>query len=174
MASQVKTTIKIPEQYSKRESLQIASDIVDFIIKRTESGKGKDGKDFPKYSKSYKDSFDFKVAGKSGTVNLTLSGEMLNELQVLMAERGKLEIGFDPDSDVNDRAEGNILGSYGGEPNKSKARNFLALSKTEIANILKDYPLDSNIARLENLEASELARVLANEISEDISFDKGE
>lgn len=156
---------------SQRTAQSIAEDLVDFIVERTKDGKGKDGKPFPGYSESYKKSLDFKIAGKGNTVDLTLTGEMLDTLKVLEAKKGKIVIGFEEGDEVNGRAEGNILGSYGGDPNPKKARNFLDVSDKEIANILKDYPLDNVRERLNNLSAAELSRVLAREITDDLEFD---
>ena len=96
---------------------------------------------------------------------------MLDTLKVLETKKGQIVIGFDKDDPVNDRAEGNILGSYGGDPDPKKARNFLDVSDKEIANILKDYPLDNVRERLNNLSAAELARVLAKELSDNLEFD---
>jgi hypothetical protein len=116
----------------------VADEILNYIIERTKKGKGEDGEKFPGYSNAYKKSFDFKVAGKSSLVNLTLSGEMLDTLEVLEARKGKIVIGFPKDSDMNGRAEGNILGTYGSDtPDKKKARNFLGLSNDELGKILK-------------------------------------
>lgn len=145
--------------------------MVDFIVERTKEGKGRDGKPFPGYSESYKRSLDFKIAGKGSTVDLTLTGEMLDTLKVLDAKKGKIVIGFEADDPVNDRAEGNILGSYGGDPNPKKARNFLDVSDKEVANILANYPLDNIRERLNNLSAAELSRVLAKEITDELEFD---
>jgi hypothetical protein len=169
--AQVKTTIKIPTQINQKTAQTIAQDLVDFIVERTKDGKGKDGKPFPRYSESYKKSLDFKIAGKGTIVDLTLTGEMLDTLKVLEVKRGQIVIGFEPDDDINGRAEGNILGSYGGEPDPKKARNFLDVSDKEIANILREYPIDNARERLNNLSASELARVLASEISDSLEFD---
>lgn len=117
------------------------------------------------------ESLDFEIAGKDSTVDLTLTGEMLDTLQVLSAQRGEIVIGFPEDSDVNGRAEGNILGSYGGDPNPSRARNFLDVSEKEISKIASQYPLDNVQERLRNLDTSELARILAREVSSELEFD---
>jgi hypothetical protein len=173
--AQVKQTIKIPTEYNQRTARAIANDLVEFIVDRTKEGKGKDGRRFPKYSKSYMDSLDFEIAGKDSTVDLTLTGEMLDTLQVLSAQRGEIVIGFPEGSDVNGRAEGNILGSYGGDPNPSRARNFLDVSDKEISRIAAQYPLDNIQERLRNLDTTELARILAREVSSSLEFeDEGE
>lgn len=115
----------------------IAEEIIDFIIERTKNGKGMDGERFPGYSKAYKDSLDFKIAGKTNKVDLTLSGEMLDSIELIQAKKGKIKFGYSDSNDMAGRAEGNILGSYGGTPNSKKARNFLEISPKEIAKIVK-------------------------------------
>lgn len=98
------------------------------IVQRTESGKNVDGKSFPKYSKAYMNSLDFKNSGKSGSVDLTLSGDMLAALTALKTSDKFIDIGFS-DSSVEGRAEGNIRGTYGKKRgNSALARDFLGTS----------------------------------------------
>jgi len=133
-------TLDIPEHLDGAQRLQLADDIIEHIKRRTEAGKDKSGKSFPKYSRAYIESLDFKVAGKSpGDVNLTLSGDMLAALQLLGHQDGQITIGFEPGTDENARADGNVRGAYGGEPNPRKARDFLGIAPNELAKILRHY-----------------------------------
>lgn len=137
--SWIKKEIILPPDFDSEDSALVGEEIINFIVKRSKQGKGVDGTPFPKYSKSYTESLDFKNAGKSSKVNLTLSSEMLDSLQVLSAKKGKVVIGFEKgDSRNNAVAEGNILGSYG-QPNAnpSKARNFMELSDAELSKVLR-------------------------------------
>jgi hypothetical protein len=159
--AQQKFTISIPKGYESDERRSIGLDIIERIIDRTKQGKGKDNKDFSgeaaKYSDSYKKSFDFKLAGKGSTVNLSLSGEMLNAMEVLETSDGEITIGYRAnDKFNNDKAEGNILGSYGGKPNAAKARDFLGITEDEMSTILKKYPISGD-----GLSATELGALLA-------------
>lgn len=114
----------------------IAEEILNFIVERTKSGKGMDGKAFPGYSKAYKDSFEFKVAGKTSKVDLTLSGEMLDSIEIIQAKNGKIAYGYSKGNEMSGRAEGNITGSYGKpQGNEAKARRFLDISPKELAKI---------------------------------------
>ena len=70
----------------------IAEEILNFIIERTKKGKGMDGSSFPAYSSAYKKSDAFKLGGKTGKVNLTLSGEMLDSMEIIKAKNGKLSL----------------------------------------------------------------------------------
>lgn len=138
-----KRVIRIPFGFDPDTREQIAEDIIEHIKDRTESGVGfKDGKDyrFPKYSKQYINSTDFKNAGKSaGSVDLTLSGDMLASIELLNHGDGFLLIGFEKGSEENAKADGNIRGTYGGKMRRNKARPFLGITRKDLKEILGDY-----------------------------------
>jgi len=141
--TQQKVSIEIPDDLKPKEREELAFAILEHIRERTASGTGLNSsgtrlKDFPKYSDSYKKSLDFKIAGKGGTVNLKLSGDMLDAMDLLRHKKGEITIGFERGPE-NDRAEGNILGSYGGLPNSAKARNFLGVTRAELKMIVGDF-----------------------------------
>lgn len=130
--------LTLPKGLTRQERLDIADLVIEFMVDRTGKGKDANGKAFPKYSKSYINSLDFQNAGKSKSkVNLELSGDMLAAISLLDEKDGKIVVGIDPDSDEAGRAEGNILGSYGGDPNKSRARNFLGIKPSELKKIIE-------------------------------------
>ncbi len=151
MADQMKLEVPIPEGYSAQERRLIADELIEVMVDQAKAGRGiskeepgiaESRKKFPGYSKSYVESLDFKIAGKSkGEIDMTLSGDMLGAIQLLENEPGKLVIGFESGSSENDRAEGNILGSYGGDPNPRKARNFLGVTRAELTQVLEKFPV---------------------------------
>ncbi len=118
---------------------EVADLIIERIVNRTTKGIDKDGDKFQKYSKSYKESLDFKVAGKSaGKVDLQLSGDMLAALEVLDKTSRSVTIGFEPGSEENAKADGNIRGTYGKPtPDPKKARDFLGITETELSKIIR-------------------------------------
>ena len=117
---------------------EVADLIIERIVNRTDQGKDKDGRRFPGYSKSYKESLDFKVAGKSSKVDLQLSGDMLAALSVLDKTSRSVTIGFENGSEENAKADGNIRGTYGNpSPNPKKARDFLGITIKELTDIIK-------------------------------------
>ena len=121
---------------SKATTEVIAEEILNFIVERTKKGKGMDGSSFPSYSTEYKNSLEFKIGGKTNKVNLTLSGEMLDSIEIIKAENGKISYGYSESNEMMGRAEGNITGSYGKpQGNSSKARRFLDISPKELAKI---------------------------------------
>lgn len=144
MAKQQKERIPINSRYSDIEKLAIGQDIIDAIfVRTTEKGVYKNGNKFAPYSKEYKNSTDFKAAGKSSKVNLTLSGDMLDDLKVLSIGSDYIEIGYDKGSDENGKVEGNRLGTYGNSKPVSAPRDFLGLTDNALKALLRDYPLRS-------------------------------
>lgn len=118
---------------------EVSDLIIERIVNRTDKGRDKNNQRFEKYSKSYKDSLDFKVAGKKGKpVNLQLSGDMLAALEVLDKTSRSVTIGFENGSEENAKADGNIRGTYGKpSPDPKKARDFLGITDTELSDIIK-------------------------------------
>jgi hypothetical protein len=147
----------------------IAEEILNFIIERTKKGKGMDGSSFPAYSSAYKKSDAFKLGGKTNKVNLTLSGEMLDSMEIIKAKNGKLSYGYSDKNDMSGRAEGNITGSYGKlQGDNGKARRFLDISPREIAKIcnsIGELPEDIQ------LRISKAAKKEAIKIVESFNFD---
>jgi hypothetical protein len=131
--------IQLPTSLSPAEQAEAGDLIVERIVERTDQGKDKDGNRFAAYSTSYKESLDFKNAGKSGSkVDLQLSGDMLAALRVLKSTRNWIEVGFDRGTEENAKADGNIRGTYGKPTTiKGKARDFLGISETELNKIIK-------------------------------------
>ena len=138
---QMTEVIPIPKKFNKETRELIADDVIDFIIERTANGIDKNGNDFPEYSKQY--------AKKKGVsvqaVDLVASGEMMlsQQLKKIKDSAGQIVIGYDGRSKkLNAKVEGNITGSYGGEPNKKKARDFLGISRKDLMVIVGQYEED--------------------------------
>lgn len=137
MARVTELPLEIPKGLTKRQRKEIADLVIEFIVDRTLSGADVNGRPFKKYSKSYQESLDFRNAGKSpGKVNLQLSGDMLAALTLLEERDGKIKVGYEKGSDEEGRAEGNILGSYGGDPDPKKARKFLGIKDKNLKKII--------------------------------------
>lgn len=150
----VQKTIQIPNgsQYSREEKIAIANEILIYIRERTQAGKDKDGANFPKYSKEYTNSLDFKNVKGSKKVNLTLSGDMLAALNVIAISGNKVVIGYNEDDPEAGRAEGNIRGTYGqARGNSEIARNFLGIKPDVLKAIVqKNFPLSNDKKREKN------------------------
>lgn len=121
--------------------------VIDRIIERTqESNIDKKGKQFTGYSESYVKSLAFDIYGKSKSdVNLTLTSEMLSNMQVTSIDSRGVEISF-PSQDQNDKAHGHINGiprKYGKTKGKV-VRDFFGLPEKEQQDILKETIRDFN------------------------------
>lgn len=171
---QQKVRIKIPKGYTSRERKAISFEVVEFMIKRTQKGLDKDNRRLKPYSKGYKESFEFRAAGKSGKVNLTSSEEMMDEMKGLKDTDGSLDIGYDGRKNaLNGKVEGNRLGTYGNKkPVVSGGRDFLGITNSDLKRILKRFPLQDNDKRIERLLRSEAALEKAREVT--IGFEQEE
>lgn len=158
-------------EYSEAEREAIALEVIDKIIKRTKAGKDKDGNPLAPYSKDYKESLNFKIAGKSGRVNLTLSGDMLDSLEIIENYgNGKVKIGYSSGNPEGGKAEGNILGTYGQDTKVGPARDFLGIAPDELDSVLKKYPPESEKAARRAKERL-LTEKAANRLSGKIDLD---
>lgn len=141
--------LKIPDDYTPKEREDLAFEVLEFIRNRTDKGKDKKNRNFKKYSEDYKNSLDFSIAGKSkGKVDLKLSGDMLDAMDLLSHKKGSILVGFENGSENNAKADGNITGSYGQPSGNSKhARDFLGITKKDLKKVIKDFEDDRNGAR---------------------------
>ena len=135
MVAKVKLKIAIPKKYKPSDRYTIGQEIIDYIVERTQEGTDKRGKPFKKLSKDYA---KFKRSiGAGGQADLTLSGDMLGELDIISDKNGEITLGFE-DSEQNDKADGHITGMRG----KGVKRDFLGVWKYEVAEIIKDLEND--------------------------------
>ena len=133
-----KVRIELPDDLNATDRDILSEEAIAYMVERTRRGGGVNAsgtkrKKFPAYTKEYK-----KIKGQSN-VDLSFSSKMLDALDVLSHKKGSMLIGFENGSKENDKAEGNITGSYGRSANPSKARNFLGLTKSEIKALVRDY-----------------------------------
>ncbi len=143
MTEQQKVTIDLPDwvaDLTASERRAIGADICDFIRARCAVGQGvrKHGESwrtytFPEYSPEYREQKG------SSRVDLVLSGEMLDKLKTLKVAATSVEVGFTGGAKLQGKVEGNRIGSYGGEPDPAKARDFLGVTRAELAAILAAY-----------------------------------
>jgi len=157
--------IDIPKEYGPDERRAIAAEIIDEIIKRTESGLDANGDKFQKYSKEYA-----KEKGQSN-VDLTFSGDMLAQIELLQERSGKLRIGIDPGYEGIGKVEGNVLGTYGNNSPVTKPRNFLGITENELKRITKNYPVDDKAERKQRVAEITTADIVAREILNQVGFD---
>ena len=125
--------------------------IIDKMVTRTKASKGMQfsgngaGREIDlsskKYSKEYKDSREFKAFGKTNKVNLTLTGDMLGQIDITKLKGNSVTIGWD-DPEENGKAHGHSTGKNGKAP-KMK-RPFFGVNKKELKGLKKEFKSDLN------------------------------
>lgn len=154
--------IKIPTSIKPKDRVKIADVIVNLIINRTAAGLDKNNKQFPNYTKKYAEN----KGVDEGDVDLILDGEMLESLELVSHKNGEIVIGYkDPSDELAGKVEGNRIGSYGGKPNKKKARDFLGIARDDLEIVLDSYLEDTPI---NESDLDILARQLADELIGDL------
>jgi len=132
-------SITPPSDFTPAMRQALGKEVAEFVRQRSESGLNKNNRPFPKYSKAYKDSLDFKNAGKTSSVDLTLSGDMLADLDVLSNRSDKIIIGYDKTSEENAKADGNVRGTYGqSKPIPGKKRDFMGITNKDLDTITRN------------------------------------
>jgi hypothetical protein len=130
----------LPDTFkSAKDKLAVGEDLIEHMRIRTEKGKDKEGDSFPGYSKSYKNSLDFAIAGKTNKVNLTQTGDMLADMEVLSIRGDKLLLGFRNGSLSNDKADGHITGWQGRSKTKREFLGFEGSEKKVMKEIIKKH-----------------------------------
>lgn len=106
--------------------------VIDEIIKRTESGVDRYGVPFPAYSDAYKNSDVFKIYHKTSHVNLELTGEMMSSLKpVNLSDALSIEV-------IGENNQAKADGHINGLGPKKVKRDFLGLPDEEINKIMKN------------------------------------
>jgi hypothetical protein len=115
----------------------IGGAIVDYIVKRAGDNKGIGGKALPApYSEEYASSPEFKQFGKSkNKVNMRLTGDMLNAVDVLGFDGSVLTVGIE--NDQAPKAHGHMTGKDGQVP--AMKREWFGLTKPELKEITSKY-----------------------------------
>jgi hypothetical protein len=164
-AGQQKFTVEISEKYTAEERRAIAAEIIQRITERTrDEGKDKNNRAFKGYSESYKGSLDFKIAGKGSKVDLTLTGEMIDAIELLKASKGSIEIGYQKGDPINGKVEGNRLGTYGKPQPVAPPRDFLGITKSDLQEILRRYPIRNEDRRSESVAQVKAAERAAEDV----------
>lgn len=110
------------------------------LQQRLDSGRGVDGK-LAEYSTAYKNSLAYKVFGKTSTVNMQLSGDMLTAVVELDSSKDKMKIGINDQIEAA-KAYGHMTGMKGHPTLEGKmpVRNWFGWTDAElikIANAIK-------------------------------------
>lgn len=154
--------IKLPKTIKPRERVAIAEVLLSHIVTRTLNGEDKNNNKFKNYTPKYA---DFKGVDVED-VDLTLDGEMLEDLELVSHKDGEIVIGYsDPSDELAGKVEGNRSGFYGNSK-KKKARDFLGISKEDLDLLIDSYSDAGDPVSDEELD--QLARELAEETLEEV------
>jgi phage gpG-like protein len=152
--------------FSDRPDLkaQIGQAIIDKIIERTSKGEGRGGSPLWTYSTSYKESKKFEQYGKSSTVNMELTGSMLDSIDIIKDNGNEIEIGFGgPDKELqNAKAYGHETGMKGHRflAGKVPKRPFFGLTGDEVKEIKSQFK--DEVSQIEDKMTEESAIDLAS------------
>lgn len=154
--------IQLPRTIKPKDRVKLAEVIIDLIITRSAAGYDKNNELFPYYSEKYA---ELKGVGIKD-VDLILSGEMLESLELVNQGAGYVTIGYKkPSKDLAGKIEGNRIGSYGGEPNEDRARDFLGISSDELDILISAYQDEQPVTQSEiNILAEQLADDLIGDL----------
>lgn len=139
--TETKIRVKVPESLSADERFDVALKMLQYIHDRTNEGKNVYNRKWSGKAGQYTDAYAKKKGvSTSGPVDLALSREMLGKMQYFssLSRRGEVVLGFKNGTKAERKAEGNIQGSYGGDPNPKKARPFLDILQKDVARIVED------------------------------------
>ncbi len=128
---QLKRRLSIPRDFNSEERQLLGRLAIEFIQDRTDKGLDVNNAKFPGYSNDYKDSRDFKTAGKSSRVNLQQSGDTLASMEVLSHGAGFVTIGYDAGSFENDKAV------WLQRSDNGVSRKFLGLTDKDLERLIK-------------------------------------
>lgn len=157
----IQTRFSIPIDFNEEQRFQVAQLIIEKIQENTSQGKNRYGSSMPKYSEEYKQSLDFKNAGKGSLPNLHLSGDMLASIELISDKPGEVVIGYKAGDSLAGQVEGNVIGSYGGNPDPSHARPFIGLPQKQLDLIIAKVRSETeSLTTLSTFTGSLLANLL--------------
>lgn len=102
----IQTNFTVPKDFNEEDRALAARLIINQIQENTSNSLDRNGKLFHKYSEQYKQSLDFKNAGKTNRVNLELSGDMMASLELVSSRAGEVTIGYKLGDSLAGQVEG--------------------------------------------------------------------
>jgi hypothetical protein len=156
--------IILPKTLKPKERKQIAEVVINHIINRSAAGLDKNDKKFPRYTSKYA---EIKGVGTSD-VDLILTGEMLESLELVSDGPGYITIGYkNPSDELAGKVEGNRIGSYGKDPDPKKARDFLGIDADTLETLIGAYQDEEELGPISDADLDALARELAMDMLDD-------
>lgn len=157
----IQEQITIPVDLSTEFKEELGRRMLEEVRDRTNRSIDKNGKSFAKYSKDYKDSLDFKIAGKSSKVDLQQTGDMLAELDVIVIGGSSITIGYPLGHEDAGKIEGNTIGSFGKPSgNASKARDFIGLPQKVVNRLVAEMRQEPEFQEVRSERDSLISNIL--------------
>jgi hypothetical protein len=137
-----KTRIELPITLPKEIREELAQAIVSHIQTRTRDEQVgcnlQTRRNYSLGNRPYTEKYADKKGVSEGDVDLTLSSEMLDKIEVLNIRPDSITVGFS-DTSIHGKVEGNQKGTYGqSAPIKGKARPFLQISKGDLNRLIDE------------------------------------
>ena len=157
---QMRKRISIPKEFGPNQRQALADKVISFIQERTDSGKDVNNRSFAKYSADYIASPEFKQAGKSPDhVNLRLSNDMMDSLELLSHGSGYITIGYQADTESNNKAIWNEASDNG------PSRKFVGISDSDLEKLIaevniEDPGVDNSLNTIASQAASNILKRL--------------
>lgn len=126
--------------------------LIDHMVERTESGVDKNGQKFSAYPKSYKESDAFKAFGKTSKVNLTMTGDMLAQIDIVEAKANEIKIGWRDDTE-NAKAYNHNTGDT------VTKRPFFGINDKDLSNVSKEFKPDFTKAKNDDVILDKLDKL---------------
>lgn len=136
--SNIQQRIRLPSDLSVDQVRSLGNRILEQNRNNARNGIDGSGRSMPGYSSSYKESLDFKNAGKTSKVTLTQTGDMLAELSVIDYGIGYVTIGYTLDNPEAAKAHGNVTGEYGQQSSTGKDRPFIGIPPNQLERLIAE------------------------------------
>lgn len=128
----LQTRIEIPSGLSESARTELGIRILSEVRARTARGIDANGKAFKSYSKAYKESLDFKNAGKSSTVNISSTGDTMADLDIINSNSSSITIGYSMDYEGAGPVNGIVTGEFGHSNPVTAGRDFIGLPQSVV------------------------------------------
>lgn len=139
---ETKLTLRVPEHFNAEQRAEVAEQVMEFIIDRSKKGYNVRGVDWAGKAGQYTEAYaKRKGVSEGGPVDLSLSHDMLDGMRYFssLSPRGQITIGYQKGTQLERKAEGNILGTYGKQsPIPGKARPFLDILQRDLKKIISE------------------------------------
>jgi hypothetical protein len=157
----IQEKISIPSGLTSSFKRELGERIIEEIRERTSRGIDQKGNRFKAYSPAYKDSLDFKNAGKSNTVNISATGDTMAELSVIDISDTYITIGYPLDHEDAGKVNGIVTGEFGNASPVTKGRDFIGLPQRVVSRLVAQMRTEPQFADKREEDNNRINSILA-------------